>query len=72
MDNDSDKTWGDLVREYFPDAGGDEADNILWVLTAFPFADVETIRGQLAHIKAVGIKAAYDEIEAQMAQFSGR
>jgi len=48
MDNDSDKTWGDLVREYFPDAGGDEADNILWVLTAFPFADVETIRGHLA------------------------
>ena len=29
-------TWGELVREYFPDATDDEVDFILWEKTGFP------------------------------------
>ena len=29
-------TWGDLVREYFPDASDEEVGFILWEKTGFP------------------------------------
>ena len=30
------KTWGDLVREYFPQASDDEVEYILWTHTGYP------------------------------------
>lgn len=43
----NEKSWLDLVREYFPDADDKEADDILWEHTAFPFAGSEEIRKSL-------------------------
>ena len=29
-------TWGDLVLEYFPEATGEDVENILWSHTGYP------------------------------------
>ncbi len=43
------KTWGDVVREYVPDATDKEVDFILWEYTCYPQCPEETIRKQLKH-----------------------
>ena len=49
----SEPTWLDLVREYFPTATDEQADQILWEHTGFPMDRIEAIREQLeAHRKA--------------------
>lgn len=40
-------TWGDVVREVFPEASDAQAEYLLWERTAFPFADVDHVRQQL-------------------------
>lgn len=42
------KTWGDIVREYVPDATDEEVDYILWERTAYPVASEETVRRHLS------------------------
>ena len=44
-------TYLELVRQFFPDADDDEADNILWNETAFPACGVDHMRLQLAQHK---------------------
>lgn len=63
-------TWIELVKKYFPDVSGDEADTILWEFTAFPFADKETIEQQLAHVKEVGFEAVRKEFDDEMKEVS--
>ena len=51
------KTFGEVVREYFPDASNDEIDFILWETTGYPSFwetdDVEAcLRKQLREFKA--------------------
>lgn len=57
-------TWCDLVREYIPNATGEEADFILWNCTAFPLAGESAIREQLAHVRDVGVAAVMDAAAA--------
>lgn len=51
-------TWGDLVREYFPNATDKEVNHILWNYTGYPefwHGDAEhCCREQLQHLKDVG------------------
>lgn len=62
----SERTWGDLVRIYFPEADDGLCEHILWELTCFPCGDVKEVETQLAHAKEVGIKAAHIEAEHAM------
>lgn len=41
------KTWNDLVGDYFPDADVQRRHDILWELTAFPFAPLTYVMWQL-------------------------
>ena len=45
------KSWLDLVKEYFPNATERDCDIILWEYTAFPVADIDTIKKQLKDLK---------------------
>jgi hypothetical protein len=56
------KKCADALKHYFPDLPEEEAINVLWCLTAFPFGTAETIRKQLKHVKRIGIDRAYQEI----------
>jgi len=56
----------EFVSEYVPCADEEEAANILWSFTAFPFGDVITIKAQLAHIKEVGFEQVQREQESQL------
>lgn len=52
------RTFGKIVREYFPDANNDEVDFILWEKTGYPCFwetdDVEAcLRKQLQEFKEV-------------------
>lgn len=38
------KTWGEQVREHFPEADDQLVDFILWSLTCFPFDTESTLR----------------------------
>lgn len=40
------KTWGDVVRQYKPDATDEEVEYILWNETCYPF-DTETALKQI-------------------------
>ncbi len=44
-------TYQDLIESVFPGITHDEADYILWNLTAFPMAGARTIYRQLRHVK---------------------
>ena len=57
-------TYLELVKEYFPDAGDEEADYILWEFTAFPLVRGEDeLREQLQEFKKRG--RVTDEIHSQ-------
>ena len=50
----TEKTYLDLVREYFPDSSDKVADWILWEKTPFPMRmDEESIREYLVEYKKV-------------------
>ena len=48
------RKWTDLVKEYFPEADREECDFILWECTAFPMADIDTVKNQLKELKKNG------------------
>ena len=47
------KNWtaAELVGEYFPNIGEDDAGFILWNQTAFPFGNLNDIRKQLERLR---------------------
>lgn len=40
-------TWLEFARQHWPGISDDDAERILWECTAFPFADVETVKRQI-------------------------
>jgi hypothetical protein len=43
----TDLTWIDLVRKYFPDATVEQADFLLWEKTCFPVGSVQAVEEHL-------------------------
>jgi hypothetical protein len=64
---DDDKTWNELVQEYFPELNDAEAEHVLWSLTAFPFVGVAKIREQLREL-ADGFKEFNGTLQAYFAK----
>ena len=46
----SELTWIELVKKYFPNVEDEEADFILWELTAFPMGGLKVVEEQLKEL----------------------
>jgi hypothetical protein len=44
------RAWGDLVRQYKPNATAEEIDFILWEHTCYPFGNEEMVRKNLKEL----------------------
>lgn len=51
------ETWGDVVKEYFPEASEEEVEYILWEKTPYPMIGEAGVRSSLAELKQrLGVK----------------